>query len=309
MKQIFIATLFLMFINCLSAQVAILDDSIPSGKNFKKACFRLWYQQETEFIKGVVVLMPGSNSDGRDWVNDTCWQSLAIKNNLALLGCYYTDSLHENMAIEEYANVKEGSGQALLDVLQKIGKTANHVELSGAPLFLWGISAGGEFNYEFVCWKPERVAAFVVNKGGVYYTALCSPEAREVPGLFFTGEKDLEFRSKIVEGIYTINRRFGALWAYVQEPCTEHEIGQSQALSILFFRDMIRMRIPERETDNRQSVEFLNIKQEDGYIGDFILKIYYPFEEYKETSYPTAWLPSRIFAQVWLQLIKRNCSD
>jgi len=124
-----------MFINCLSAQVAILDDSIPSGKNFKKACFKIVYQQETEFIKGVVVLMPGSNSDGRDWVNDTCWQSLAIKNNLALLGCYYTDSLHENMAIEEYANVKEGSGQALLDVLQKIGKTANHVELSGAPCF------------------------------------------------------------------------------------------------------------------------------------------------------------------------------
>lgn len=309
MKQIYTATLFLMFINCLSAQVTILDDSIPSGKNFKKAYFRLWYKQDIEFIEGVIVLMPGSNSDGRECINDTCWQNLAVKNNLALLGCYYTDFPHENMDIEEYVNVKEGSGQALLDVLERNGKTTNHIELSDTPLLLWGISAGGEFNYEFVCWKPERVAAFIVNKGGVYYTALCSPKAREVPGLFFTGEQDLEFRSKIVEGIFTINRRFGALWAYVQEPCTEHEIGQSQTLSILFFRDMIRMRIPERGTDKQQSVEFLNIKQEDGYLGDFKLKIYYPFEEYKETSYPTAWLPSRIFAQAWLQLIKRDCSD
>jgi len=23
---------------------------------------------------------------------------------------------------------------------------------------MWGMSAGGQFNYEFVAWKPERVA-------------------------------------------------------------------------------------------------------------------------------------------------------
>ncbi len=47
-------------------------------------------------------------------------------------------------------------------------------EIAQAPLLLWGMSAGGEFNYEFVAWKPERVAAFVVNKGGIYYSALLS---------------------------------------------------------------------------------------------------------------------------------------
>jgi len=44
------------------------------------------------------------------------------------------------------------------------------------------------------------------------------------------------------------------------------------------------MRIPERETDNRQSVEFLNIKQEDGYIGDFILKIIIPLKNTKKPA-------------------------
>ena len=60
-------------------------------------------------------------------------------------------------------------------------------KLADAPLLLWGMSAGGEFNYEFAAWKPERVVAFVVNKGNVYYTGLASDAARRVPGLLFTG--------------------------------------------------------------------------------------------------------------------------
>jgi hypothetical protein len=44
--------------------------------------------------------------------------------------------------------------------------------LEFAPVALWGVSAGVKFNYEFVCWKPERVTAFVVNKGGIYYSSL-----------------------------------------------------------------------------------------------------------------------------------------
>jgi hypothetical protein len=48
------------------------------------------------------------------------------------------------------------------------------------------MSAGGQFNYEFVAWRPERVLAFVVNKGGIYYSALLPQAARNVPGILFT---------------------------------------------------------------------------------------------------------------------------
>ena len=70
-----------------------------------------------------------------------------------------------------------------------------------------------QFNYEFVAWKPERVAAFVVNKGGIYYTALAPKAAREVPGLLFIGEKDLDSRINMISGLAALNRRGGALWA------------------------------------------------------------------------------------------------
>ena len=37
--------------------------------------------------------------------------------------------------------------------------------------------------------ETERVVAFVVNKGGIYYTALTSKAARDVPGMLFIGER------------------------------------------------------------------------------------------------------------------------
>jgi hypothetical protein len=43
----------------------ILDETIPPGANFDKANFRLWYPADGGPLKGVVVLMPGSNGDGR----------------------------------------------------------------------------------------------------------------------------------------------------------------------------------------------------------------------------------------------------
>ena len=100
----------------------------------------------------------------------------------------FTDKPHDQNFIEEDAAVSRGSGQALLDALAGLGDRLGHTELGSAPLLLWGMSAGGQFNYEFAAWKPERVAAFVVNKGGIYYTAQIPKAAREVPGLLFTGE-------------------------------------------------------------------------------------------------------------------------
>jgi hypothetical protein len=72
------------------------------------------------------------------------------------------------------------------------------------------MSAGGQFNYEFVAWKPERVLAFVVNKGGIYYSALLSQAARNIPGILFVGGKDLEFRTNTITGLFAVNRRGGS---------------------------------------------------------------------------------------------------
>jgi hypothetical protein len=161
------------------------------------------------------------------------WQAFAIRNEIALIGCHFTDKAHEEPFIENYANASQGSGQVLLDALIAFSRRSDHPELVNAPLLLWGFSAGGEFNYEFTAWKPERVAAFVVNKGGIYFSALL-PAARRVPGLLFVGEQDLESRKRIISGLFALNRRAGALWAFAEEPNVGHVVGRSQEMAAIF---------------------------------------------------------------------------
>src|SRR6185295_19911659 len=104
------------------------------------------------------------------------------------------------------------------------------------------MSAGVEFNYEFTAWKPERVLAFVVNKGGIYYTALASKAARDVPGILFIGGKDLDSRIHTITGLFDLNRRSGALWALAEEPGAAHVVGRSIDVARIFFEDVLALR-------------------------------------------------------------------
>ena len=106
-----------------------------------------------------------------------------------------------------------------------------------------GCSAGGQFNYELVAWKPERVLAFVVNKGGIYYTALAPRAARSVPGILFTGEKDLWSRNDTIEGLFAVNRRAGALWALAEEPNAAHVVGRLRETAMVLFEDVLDLRL------------------------------------------------------------------
>jgi dienelactone hydrolase len=223
----------------LCAEARDLDITVPEGRNFSLAAFRFWLPPGAGVVRGVTVLVPGSNSDGRAQVDDAFWRAFAQRHDLALVGCFFKDHPHENMNIEEYARAGEGSGPALLDALRRYSDSSGHPEAAEAPLLLWGISAGGEFNYEFACWKPERVMAFVVNKGGYYFTHLAPAATRKVPGIFFIGADDSDFRKKSIEGIFAINHEAGARWKLVVEPNVGHALGNSDKLAVDYFEEYL----------------------------------------------------------------------
>jgi len=182
-------------------------------------------------VSGIVVLVPPSQSDGRDMVRYPKWQEFATKHNLALVGCYFQDDVPSG--IEKYCDMRNsGSGRSLLNYLFEY-------DLGGQKLFLWGFSAGGQFNYEFACNYPHDVAAFVVNKGGIYYTALASKETRQVPGMFFVGKEDSPWRQAIVRGIYAVNKACGAKWVLINEDCGHSEC-KSEEISIGFFESILQ---------------------------------------------------------------------
>jgi poly(3-hydroxybutyrate) depolymerase len=276
-----------------------LEHTVAPGTNFDKADFRLWLPDGVSAVQAIVVLVPGSNGDGRGMVDDEVWRGFATRHKLALVGCRFTDKPHDQSFIEHYVNVSQGTGQALLDALGAFGDEARHPELAGAPLYLWGMSAGGEFDYEFVAWKPERVVAFVVNKGGIYYTALASREARSVPGLLFVGEKDLEFRTNTIVGLFAVNRRAGALWALTQEPGIAHAVGRSRDLGVIFFEDVLALRLGASSNGGRLGA----VDEKSGFVGDLKAQTFKTAADAGTLSVPTAWLPTERVARAWQAVV------
>jgi dienelactone hydrolase len=275
-----------------------LDESVPSGSNFDKAEFRLWLPPDAGAVRALVVLVPGSNGDGRPQVDDPVWQAFAAAHRLALLGCRFTDKPHEQGFIEHYVNVSQGSGQALLDAIERLAATSKHPELARAPFLMWGMSAGGQFNYEFTAWKPDRVAAFIVNKGGIYYSALVPAAARQVPGLLFTGARDLEFRTNTIVGLFAVNRRGGALWALTDEPAAGHIVGRSRDLALLFYEDVLPLRLPATDGGGLQP-----IVETSGYLGDLKARTFQRVPDAGAPNHPTAWLPTERVARAWQAVV------
>jgi dienelactone hydrolase len=226
---------------------------------------------------------------------DTVWQAFATRNSLAILACRFTDRQHEQGFIEEYIAVSKGSGDALLTALSRFAQRSGHAELATAPFLMWGMSAGGQFNYEFVAWKPERVAAFVVNKGGIYYSALLSRAAREVPGMLFTGGKDLAFRNNTIAGLFAVNRRGGALWALAEEPGVAHVVGKSRDVSMVFFEDVLTLRLAQGG--------LARLEEKTGFLGDYASRTFAPLGEGRVPNYPTAWLPTERVARQWQAMV------
>jgi poly(3-hydroxybutyrate) depolymerase len=298
MKRLFFV-LTLAAVGAAQAQSpGVLDDSIPPGKNFQIAQFRFWAPPSTGPYRAVLVLVPGSNGDGRSMAQDTVWQAFATKHNLAIIACRFTDKPDNGeRAFENYIAVSQGSGDALQTALTHFADWSKHWEVANLPFLMWGMSAGGQFNYEYVAWKPERVVGFVVNKGGVYYSALLSRASRNVPGILFTGGKDLEFRTNTIVGLFNVNRRGGALWALAEEPSAAHVVGRSRDMALAFYEDILPLRL------GQPGAALKPLEAKTGYLGEIKTKAFAPQGDKATPTYPTAWLPTERVAKVWEWLV------
>jgi hypothetical protein len=146
------------------------------------------------------------------------------------------------------------------------------------------------------------VAAFVVNKGGIYYSALLSREARNVPGMLFVGGKDLEFRTNTIVGLFAVNRRAGALWALAEEPSAAHIVGRSRDIAIPFYEDVLAMRMADT-SGGHDHVALTAVPDKTGFIGDLKAKTFKPIAEAGTLNVPTSWLPTERVAKMWAAMM------
>ncbi|MCX6559874.1 MAG: hypothetical protein NTZ26_05105, partial [Candidatus Aminicenantes bacterium] len=77
------------------AEGASYEAVIAPGTNYDKAEFKLWLPPAAKAVRAIVVLVPGSNGDGRPSADDPVWREFATRRGLALLGCRFTDKPHD----------------------------------------------------------------------------------------------------------------------------------------------------------------------------------------------------------------------
>lgn len=234
--------LFVIIMVVSPCGATLLDFEAPrrGQGNFSKAAFRFWMPDDAKELRGLLVLVPGLDGDGRGMAGDKRWQDLAVKWGFGIVACQMTGM----SGGEAYYLAEAGTGDALLRSLKDFGEKSHHPEVSSLPFVMWGHSAGGQFNYCFACWKPDRVIAFCAIKGG-FYPAKSNSKVRKVPALFFIGQDDSDIRIKNITKLFEENRSQDALWALAIEPNSGHEVGKTIELVVPFFEGAIAQRLLE----------------------------------------------------------------
>lgn len=245
--------------------------------NFSLAQFRLWIPESKTPVKGVLAVLPGSDSDGLPLASDPHWQAIAAKWKYALLAITFTTS----SSAPPYYRAECGSGQALLSALDQIAVESGHSEIAVVPVAILGHSQGGQLAVHFACWQPSRVTVFAAIKGG-YYQVTPTDAAKAVPGLLITASKDAEFRQKNIRALYDRNSTPNARWVFASEPGAGHELGRSLQLVIPFFDAVINGNLEPYSAD----LETLNVS---------------PAASTGESGHP--WLPNRDVAQIWTRFV------
>jgi pimeloyl-ACP methyl ester carboxylesterase len=260
-----------------TARAAVLDFSVtPEAEdNFLEAAFRCWVPDQTARPGGIVVLLPGTDGDGRPWTTDPAWRAFAAEHDLALIGAYYRG---EGLS---YDVPSRGSGRALDKALAYFSTTLRQPRFKTLPLFLCGHSQGAHFVYHYTAWQPARVRAFVSIKPG-HYAVAPSAASFQVPGVIIAGEHDDSGRIKTVADAFLNTSGQNAKWCLLYEKDSGHGIDKSADFARSYFAGVLR-------ADDDQGVW---LEPESGRVS----------ENPADRQVLMGWAPDHKTARLWRQI-------
>jgi hypothetical protein len=165
-----------------------------------------------ESPRAVLVLCPGCNGDGTEWIKQAVWQQFAREHSLGLVGLSFASEVPLLTHGRGYYYVSNGSGQVLLDALRKI----YHRDL---PLLLYGFSGGAHFTSRFVEWQPQRVLSWCAYSAGWWDHP--QPAAQTPSGIVACGDEDGErYGASLI--YFKQGRAAGKPWTWVSVPKIGH---------------------------------------------------------------------------------------
>lgn len=186
--------------------------------NFAALQLRLWHPHNTKPPQGTLAVVLGAGMNGLHLADNPGWRQLAQSHGLALAAVHGVESGGRH----SWHQAEHGSGRAFLKALEAAYRHAGMPGAAAKPLYVVGLSTGGQFAYHLALLFPERLGGFVTLKGGMHRL----PRAEDpltVPGLLVAGENDLPFRLENLAAVADHGRRRNAPWVHFVDPGTGHE--------------------------------------------------------------------------------------
>lgn len=244
-----------------------------SEDNFSHASFCVWFPSNKPVI-GILAIVPPGNAFGSPVARSAQWQKVAAEWNYALMALTFTESAGHS----SYCAVENGSGQAFLSAITELSKISGHQELESVPIAILGHSHGGQFAYHFTSWRRDRVIVFVTIKGGCHQIIPQSAPV-DIPGLFISGELDLDYRKSNLRQLSGLGSPPYGKWCYAVEVNSRHTLDKAIDLALPFVDAVIRTYMDDPNPAGDPTKRILPLTS------------VVPLEE--------NWLPNEAFARTW----------
>lgn len=183
--------------------------------------------------EAVLVLCPGFNGDGKDWLRKSEWREFAKQQHLDLAAISFASDGGDLRRGRGYYYASNGSGAVLLDGLRRAFPHASR-------LLMFGFSGGAQFTSRFADWKPERLIAWCAYSAGWWDYPGMHPNSP--PGLLMCGDDDPRFGASLV--YFKQGRALGKPWLWVAAGRTGHGIeSEAEDFARSYFAAVLKVRL------------------------------------------------------------------
>lgn len=253
---------------------------LPTAKDIASASFSYRTDIPVRKAKGVVVLVPGYNGDGENFLADKAWIGFARQNRF-VLGAFTFVSPEESLAKGEgYYDTEKGSGDAAVAAFKKLGT-------GRLPVFMYGFSGGAHFTANFAESHPRALRGW------------CAASFDDKNGMKFRGDADDGPRPPGIIACGTEDERLGAALA-----CFGRGRLADRKLTWLEIGGLGHSRSPALEAFARDYFLALSRKKTPGVWTDIgsLDDVSHSDETARDMQ---AWLPDDELAAKWRALCRR----
>ena len=196
----------------------------------------------------VIILSPGYNGNGKEFLRDQRWYEFAKRYHLGIIGLSFASQEVDLHNGKGYYYVRNGSGELLFEGIRRIYG-------QDLPLLLYGFSGGAHFTARLAEWQPSRIIAWCAYSAGWWDEPL--PMKNPPPGIIACGDNDSRWLPSFE--YYQKGRKLGRPWLWVSIENGQHEMNPELESfvrsSFGAFLTHLSDNIPEK-TQNKQLLPY-----------------------------------------------------